>query len=119
MLSLGDKLLLGVNTTIISMTIVFIVLIFLGLIIKLISKVVEKMNYNHQKIESNMVDKNSKAVKMDKQELLQTTGSVSGQINLKGEVSDDEIAAVLAVVAHELKRPLEQVKINSIKLINE
>jgi len=119
MLSLGDKLLLGINTTIISMSIVFIVLIFLGFIIKLISKVVEKMNLNPQNIQKNMVDKDSQIVKVDKQESLQTTGSVSGQITFKEDVSDDEIAAVLAVVAHELKRPLEEIKINSIKLINE
>ncbi|WP_443110768.1 OadG family protein [Caloramator sp. mosi_1] len=40
---------MGINTTIIAMLIVFLVLIFLGFIIKIISLFVEKMNFKSHK----------------------------------------------------------------------
>lgn len=116
-MNLGDRLLLGINTTITAMLIVFVVLISLGYVIKIISLFVEKMNLNSQK--SNESD-NMRETPVLKDEFIatQTTGSVSGEINLEAELNDEEAAAILAVIAHELRRPLNEVKIKSIKLIN-
>ncbi|WDC85483.1 hypothetical protein PL321_09375 [Caloramator sp. mosi_1] len=49
----------------------------------------------------------------------QTSGKLSGQINTEAELDDEEAAAILAVVAHELKRPLNEIKIKSIRLLNK
>ncbi|MCX7695759.1 MAG: OadG family protein [Caloramator sp.] len=117
-MSLGDRLLLGLNTTITAMLIVFVVLIFLGFVIKIISVFVEKMNLNsHQTYKE--FNKSNGPVLKDEFIHTQTTGSLSGEINLEAELNDEEAAAILAVIAHELKRPLDEVRIKSIKLLNK
>ncbi|MBZ4664432.1 MAG: sodium pump decarboxylase, gamma subunit [Caloramator sp.] len=116
-MNLGDRLLLGINTTITAVLIVFVVLIFLGYVIKIISLFVEKMNLNSHKTDE-VNNKSEKPVLKEELICTQTTGSVSGELNLEAELNDEEAAAILAVIAHELKRPLNEVKIKSIKLIN-
>lgn len=117
-MTIGERLLLGFNTTIIAMTIVFIVLIFLGFCIRAITLIVEKLKLDNQSTSKNVEVKNKK-VDINSAKHIETTGISEGEITITSDISDDEFAVLLAVVAHELKKPLEEVKIKSIKLLNK
>lgn len=117
-MTIGERLLLGFNTTIIAMTIVFIVLIFLGFCIRAITLIVEKLKLDNHSTPKNVEIKNKK-VDFVSAKHIETTGTSEGELTITSDISDDEFAVLLAVVAHELRKPLEEVKIKSIKSLNK
>lgn len=117
-MTIGDKLLLGVNTTIIGMGIVFIVLIALCLIVMLESYLLKDANTKKttgsapQIAESNAVQK--PAISQN-----QKKGMTSGQAKIESTASDEELAAIMACVSFDADIPLNQLKIKQIRLIEE
>lgn len=97
-MTIADKLLLGFNTTLNGMGIVFIVLIVLWAVIVAQSKLISFFTERFKKPESD-----DSSVKVDK--------VVSG-------IVDDEIRAVImAVVSNNANIPLSRLKFNSIKAL--
>ncbi|MCX7951423.1 MAG: OadG family protein [Clostridiales bacterium] len=117
-MTIGERLLLGFNTTVIAMTIVFVVLIFLGFCIRAITLIVEKLKLDNHSTPKNVEIKNKKVDEVSAKHA-ETTGTSAGEITITSDITDDEFAVLVAVVAHELKKPLEEVKIKSIKLLDK
>lgn len=117
-MTIGERLLLGFNTTVIAMTIVFVVLIFLGFCIRAITLIVEKLKLDNHSIPKGLDIKNKKQDLVGAKHI-ETTGTSEGEITVTSDITDDEFAVLISVVAHELKKPLEQVKIKSIKLLDK
>lgn len=118
-MNLSDTLLLGVNTTIVCMVIVFAVLITLAIIIVLQSRILKLLS-----IQANEVDevKASKPVIEVKPQALQKTpvktGLTKGEAKLVGLEDEEHAAVIMAAVSNAASIPLAALKIKSIKRID-
>lgn len=112
--TVGEKLILGINTTIIGMLVVFIVLIALCYVIVLQSKFLLRFSpKTPQKIKEDV----QLDIKED-YELVEKTGFVEGEAII--DIEDDEVtAAIMAAVSFDADIPLKELKINSIKQIDK
>lgn len=118
-MNLGDTLLLGVNTTIVCMAIVFIILIVLSIIIILQSKIL-KLLTNQDKSEDK-VNENQLEVKVRPEVVSKApvmTGSTKGQAKLVGLESEEHVAIIMAAVSDAANIPITALKIRSIKRVD-
>lgn len=119
----GDKLLLGVNTTIIAMGIVFIVLILLAVLIviqsrilKVLSDIAERKEAKETRL-SNDYEETPKASKQETKMLVQK-GSTKGEMELLGVEEEEHVAAIMAAVSTTTNIPVSALRIKSIKRID-
>ncbi|MEZ0536547.1 OadG family protein [Caldicellulosiruptoraceae bacterium PP1] len=113
-MSMGERFILGINTTIIGMLVVFIVLVFLSYIIGFQSKILQKLVKTQDKKETNDID-----LKVDfneEYETIEKTGFTSGEATVV-DADDETVAAILASVSFDADIPLNELKIKSIKPI--
>jgi len=99
----------------IGIVIVFIVLIVLMLLITLLGKVVDKTNELSKKKQAAVENVTNEVVEEKEKEY--ATGSC-GELTLV-KVEDREAAMIMAIVADELKTPLNELRFKSIKRVDE
>lgn len=117
-MTIGDKLLLGLNTTLIGMGIVFLVLVALYYIIKLESSIFRKFASTEAASAASRPGSAQPARGIVSDDSLKK-GVISGRAEVKGAESDEELAAIMASVSFDCDIPLSQLKIKSIKRIGE
>jgi Na+-transporting methylmalonyl-CoA/oxaloacetate decarboxylase gamma subunit len=118
-MNLSDTLLLGVNTTIVCMAIVFIVLIILAVIIVLQSKILKLLS--KQEKEADEVKVNKPVVEVKHQDVPSTpvkTGLTKGEAKLVGLEDEEHAAVIMAAVSNAANIPLTALRIKSIKRID-
>ncbi len=116
--TLGERLILGFEVTIIGMLIVFAVLALLSLIISFLSKVLQKIAKAPQKESGIGEDLNLAIDETEGYKPVDKTGFVSGEAYVL-DADDEEVAAILAAVSFDSDIPLSELKIKSIKPIKE
>lgn len=107
-MSNGELLLLGINTTVIGMGIVFIVLIFLNGVVVLQSKLLHRK----EKVTSSGAPKIHQIKEMEKQ-----CTTSSGNVIVQGVENEESLALIMAVVSNAAGIPLHDLKFKSIKAI--
>ncbi|AZT91474.1 sodium pump decarboxylase subunit gamma [Caldicellulosiruptor changbaiensis] len=115
--TLGERLILGFEVTIIGMLIVFAVLALLSLIISLLSKILQRITKLPQKERGIDEDLNLTIDETKEYKPADKTGFVSGEA-LVIDADDEEVAAILAAVSFDTSIPLSELKIKSIKPVN-
>lgn len=117
--TVGDKLLLGVNTTIIAMGIVFIVLILLAILIVLQSKILKTLSSMKERNEAKpgKVYENVQKVS-EREEVKHAEEITKGETVLIGIEEEEHIAAIMAAVSAAANIPVSVLKIRSIKQID-
>ncbi|WAM34009.1 OadG family transporter subunit [Caldicellulosiruptor morganii] len=116
--TIGERLILGFEVTIIGVLIVFAVLALLSLIISLLSKVLQKISKADQK-ETDVPAELS--FDMDLTEEVKPpdkAGFVSGEAVVFG-ADDEEVAAILAAISFDSDIPLSEMRIKSIKYMEK
>lgn len=115
--TIGQKLILGIEVTIIGMLIVFIVLALLSVIISFLSKVLNSVQkprtQDFKKDETGLEEEGYEEFKT-----IEKTGFTSGEAVVL-DVEDEEIAAIMAAVSFDSDISLSDLKIKSIKPIKE
>lgn len=108
-MSVADKLLLGANTAMIGMGIVFIVLVVLWAIIAAESKLISFFSERLKK--PDIADKpvNLKLVDIDRK------GITSGECVVSGGVDDETMALIMTVVCNSADISLSRLQLRSIK----
>ena len=110
-MSIFEKLLLGVNTTVIGMGIVFLVLIILSIIVAIQSKLVavffKGLSSGKEQAEIAPVQ----AVSIPK------SGTTNGETELNGIDDEETVAVIMATVSRDANIPLHELKIKSIKAV--
>lgn len=110
-MSLTEELLLGCNTAVIGMGIVFIVLISLSIIIAIQSKLVKAF------FKGSFTKEQPDEPSGEEFQVLDNIGSsTSGKTLLTG-VDDETAAAIMILVSHHVNIPLSELKFKSIKAI--
>lgn len=113
-MSNADKALLGVNTMVIAMGIVFIVLIMLSFMLSIQSKILKLLTKAVEE-ETPKVQEAPGPVAAVPLSSVPKEGKTAGEADLLG-VDDEELAAVImAAVSHASSIPLTSLKIRSIK----
>ncbi len=108
-MTLSEQLLLGTNTAIIGMGIVFLVLIILSIIITIQSKLVAAFFPGIAETnQSNEVVCLTETAK---------TGVTSGETVISGVEDDETVALIMAIVSNHANIPLNDLKIKSIKAV--
>lgn len=110
-MTIADKLLLGVNTAMIGMGIVFIVLIALCVVIVAQSKLISFFSERFKKAEMADLPSNMDKVDMDRH------GISSGEYVVLGLVEDEMQALIMAVVSNYEDIPLSRLQFKSIKAL--
>lgn len=110
-MSLVEKLILGCNTTVIGMGIVFLVLIILSIIISVQSKLIMSF-FNRSASKEQPVEPLADEVQV----INKAGSSVSGK-TLLSEVDDETAALIMIIVSHHVNIPLDELKFKSIKAI--
>lgn len=115
--SVGGRLLLGVNTTIIAMGIVFIVLILLAVIIVIQSKILGLVSNKSKEIEpkDNSIPK---AAIQTKPQVYQK-GIVKGKASITGVEDEEQVAVIMSAVSAASNMPISSLKIKSIRKIDD
>ncbi|GEM_PF-2247041 len=118
--TVGDKLLLGVNTTIIAMGIVFIVLILLAVLIVIQSRTLKVLSSIAERKETKLSKVHEEAPKASVQEPRKPVqkGSTKGEMDLLGVEEEEHVAAIMAAVSAASNIPVSALKIKSIKRID-
>lgn len=115
-MTIGDKLLLGVNTTLIGMGIVFLVLIALCFIVMFESYIFK--NFKTEKApEHTPQAESAKPVQRAAVSQNLKKGKTIGETVTEGVESDEELAAIMASVSFDADIPLNQLKIKKIRLM--
>lgn len=118
-MNLSDTLLLGVNTTIVCMAIVFVVLIILAVIIVLQSKILKLLSKQEKEADEVKVNKPVVEVKhQDAQSTPVKTGLTKGEAKLVGIEDEEHVAVIMAAVSDAANIPLTTLRIKSIKRID-
>lgn len=118
-MSSGDTLLPGVNTTIVSMVIVFIVLIILAVIIVLQSKILKLLTKQAKELQE--VRDSKPKVDVKPQYIMNTpenTGLSKGETKLLGIENEEHVAVIMAAVSNAVNIPITALKIRSIKRVD-
>lgn len=110
-MTVADKLLLGVNTAMIGMGIVFLVLIVLWGIIVAQSKLIGYFSERFRKPEMTNLVHNQDQANLDR------NGITSGETVDLGIVDDEIRAIIMAVVSNYADIPLSRLHIKSIKAL--
>ena len=110
-MSFAEKMILGVNTTVIGMGIVFLVLIALSIIIAIQSKFVSVF------FKGSLTPGRSGELSGEKTPAIDKTGAVSGETVLIGIDDEETVAIIMAIVSHQVNIPINQLKFKSIKAI--
>lgn len=116
-----DKFWLGINTTVISMGIVFIVLIILSYMLVIQSKILNILSKKGEEDARDRIETVQPTPSMAGAYVPQNikTGLTQGQASLMG-VEDEELAAVImAAVSEASSIPLTSLRIKSIKSLDE
>lgn len=115
--SVGGRLLLGVNTTIIAMGIVFIVLILLAVIIVIQSKILglvsKKSEVNEPK--DNLIPKEANKVKPQAYQ----KGIVKGKASITGVENEERVAVIMGAVSAAANMPISSLRIRSIRKVDD
>ena len=114
--TIGDKLALGGNTTLIGMGIVFMVLIALWLIVVIEHKIIEGVSgavkgKTSAKAESVAVTATTAEAPVAK------NGSFTGNADVTGVTDDETLAVILATVSTEANIPMDEIKVTDIKAL--
>lgn len=113
-MTIAEKLLLGANTAMIGMGIVFIVLITLWVVIVAQSKLISFFSERFKKSEIDL------PVSMDKVETVKKVekiGITSGESIVSGIVEGETLALIMTVVSNNADIPLSMIKFKSIKAL--
>lgn len=115
--SVGGRLLLGLNTTIIAMGIVFIVLILLAVIIVIQSKILGLISNKPKEIEpeDNLIPKEAKPVKPQ----VYQKGIVKGKASITGVENEEQVAVIMSAVSAASNMPISSLKIRSIRKVDD
>lgn len=111
----GDKLLLGLNTGVVAMIVVFGVLITLIIILSGTSKLVgnrENINDAEDSTEISPAEGNYTRPIVDKK------GKTSGEALLTGIEDEETAAVIMSVISSETDIPISSLKIKSIKRLS-
>lgn len=111
--TLGGKLALGGNTTLIGMGIVFMVLIALWLIVVIEHKIIEGVS---GAVKGKIPAKTEPAA-ATAEATVTKSGSFSGNADVTGVVDDETLASILAAVSTEANIPMDEIKITDIKAL--
>ncbi|AET69871.1 Oxaloacetate decarboxylase, gamma chain [Desulfosporosinus orientis DSM 765] len=110
-MSVADKLLLGANTAMIGMGIVFMVLVVLWAIIAAESKLISVFSERLKKPE--IADKPAYLKEAD----LERKGITSGECVVTGGVDDETLALIMTVVSNSADISLNRLQLRSIKAL--
>lgn len=110
-MTMADKLLLGVNTAVIGMGIVFLVLIVLWVAIAAQSKLISYCTGRFKKPE--IEDSPGK----EKEGGLAGQGVTSGECLVAGSIDDEILAVIMAVSSNYADTPLSELQFKSIKAL--
>lgn len=113
--SVADKLALGGNTTLIGMSIVFLVLIALWLIIVVEHKIIEGVQSAYKKNEPAKVETAAPAPVSTAVPVQEKCGKSNGETEITADVDDETTAVILASVSEHTSIPMDELKIKSIK----
>lgn len=115
---IADKLILGINTTVIGMGIVFIVLISLQLLLVLQAKLLEcKQTDRENYYKKSPASANTSGSIPATLPISDKTGNTAGEVVLSGIEDDETAALIMSVVSCEADIPLSQLKFNHIKAV--
>lgn len=125
-MNLGEKLVLGLDTTVISMGIVFLVLIALAVLISIQYRILKALGVISDKMDKPASNQVSVPAAVPASVSSPAAAAIPGSAGLtKGEarlvgVEDEEIVAVvMAAVSHASSIPLSELRIRSIKRVDE
>lgn len=110
-MTIADKLVLGANTAMIGMGIVFIVLIVLWAIIAVESKLISSFSERLNKPE--IADLPANPEKAD----IERKGITSGECVVSSGVDDETLALIMTVVSNYADIPLSRLQLKSIKAL--
>lgn len=114
--TVGQKLILGIEVTIIGMLIVFAVLALLSVIISFLSKFLNSLQ--KPKVMTNGIDIGLCEDDFEEYKSVEKTGFSAGEA-IVFDAEDDEVAAILAAVSFDADISLNELKIKSIKEIKD
>lgn len=106
-----EKLILGLNTTIIGMGIVFLVLIALSIIVMIQSKVVAAF------FKGSSAEGPAEEILAVPTGSIDKTGTTSGETLVTGIDDEETVALIMTIVSHHVNIPLNEIKFKSIKAI--
>jgi hypothetical protein len=120
-MNLDEKLLLGLNTTIISMIIVFVVLFVISILISIQYRILKAIGVISEKMETpsqiaqvpTAVSSNPVAAHVSK------TGLTSGEARLVGVEDEELVAVIMTAVSHASNISLSDLRIRSIKRVDD
>lgn len=122
--SIGDKLILGINTTVIAMAIVFLVLVLLAVIIVVQSKTLNAISNLAHRMDK--VEEKEKSTVQAKPEITKKSqpqgvdkGFTKGETKLVGVENEEHVAVIIAAVSNATDMPLTSLKIKSIKRVDD
>ena len=110
-MTIADKLLLGISTTVNGMGIVFIVLIVLWAIIVAQSKLISVISERYKKPQTVDLSVNMEKVDIGREDI------TSDELRVPGVVDDETQAAIMAVVSNYANIPLSRLLFKSIKAL--
>lgn len=109
-MTLIESLMLGINTTVICMSIVFIVLIVLSLVIAAQTKLLGLLSGKEEKPEKDDALQTEEAV-------VDRKGMTSGETVVVGVEDKETLAIIMAVVSREVDIPLSELRFKAIKAL--
>lgn len=115
-MSMGERFILGLNTTIIGMLVVFLVLVFLSYIISFQSKILQKLVKTEEKKDTK--DLNLSVDITEDYVTIEKTGFTSGEAVVI-DADDETVAAILASISYDADISLNELQVKSIKPIND
>jgi Na+-transporting methylmalonyl-CoA/oxaloacetate decarboxylase gamma subunit len=110
-MSIVEKLILGLNTTVIGMGIVFLVLIVLSIIVAVQSKLVMAF------FKGSSAGKPEEEISAAPTGSINKTGIISGETVLVGVDDEETVALIMAIVSQHVNIPLNEIKFKSIKAV--
>ena len=110
-MTIADKLLLGISTTVDGMGIVFIVLIVLWAIIVAQSKLISVITERYKKPQTIDLSVNMEKVNIESE------GITSGESRVPDVIDDETQAVIMAVVSNCANIPLSRLQFKSIKAL--
>ena len=120
-MNLDEKLLLGLNTTVISMVIVFVVLFVISVLISIQYRILKAIGVISEKMEApsqiapvpTAFSSNTVAAYVSK------TGLTSGEARLVGVEDEELVAVIMTAVSHASNISLSDLRIRSIKRVDD